>query len=130
MTSYQLTGGSKADTGTLNWDANGTLGSLQIVDGWNTADNETCAYIYDDLSRLTSDQCPSIWEQTYGYDQYDNLNQFGNDPFTFTYNAANNHYSTVGVTYDGANASTGDPGSDIEIYNFGLDPLSKTGFIH
>ena len=100
MTSYQLTGGSKTVTGTLNWNANRTLGSLQIVDGWNTADNETCTFIYDDLSRLTSDQCGSIWAQTYSYGIYDNLNQFGNDPFTFTYNAANNHYSTSGVTYD------------------------------
>ena len=100
MTSYQLTGGGKNATGTVNWNANRTLGSLQIVDGWNTADNETCAYIYDDLSRSTSDGCGSLWAQTYGYDIYDNLNQFGSRPFTFTYNAANNHYCTAGVTYD------------------------------
>jgi hypothetical protein len=36
----------------------------------------------------------------------------------------------LGVNYDTANASTGDPGSDIEIYNFGLDPLSKITYIY
>jgi RHS repeat-associated protein len=31
---------------------------------------------------------------------YDNLKQFGSDPFTYTYNTANNQYSTSGVAYD------------------------------
>lgn len=123
MTSYQLTGGSKSDSGTLTWNANRTLGSLQIVDGWNTADNETCTYIYDDLSRLTSDQCGSVWAQTYGYDMYDNMNQFGNDPFTFTYNPANNHYSTTGVTYDADGDLTYD-GVNAYTYN-GQDKLQN-----
>jgi RHS repeat-associated protein len=101
MTKSQFTVGSKSVVGTLNWNGNETLGTLQIQDGFNSANSQTCTYIYDDIARLTSDQCGPIWEQTYGYDQYDNLNQFGNDPFTFTYNASTNHYNTVGVTYDG-----------------------------
>jgi RHS repeat-associated protein len=100
MTSYQFSVNSVLNTGTLNWNANGTLGSLQIVDGFYAADNETCTFIYDDLRRLTSDQCGTPWAQTYSYDIYNNLNQFGSDPFTYTYNPANNHYSTSGVTYD------------------------------
>jgi RHS repeat-associated protein len=98
--SYQFTVGSASNTGTLNWNTNETLGSLVIADGFNSADNETCTYIYDDVARLTSDQCGTPWAQTYGYDMFDNLNQFGSSPFTYTYYAANNHYSTSGVTYD------------------------------
>jgi len=100
LASYQFSVGSSSNTGTVNWNTNETLGSLVIADGFNSADNETCNFIYDDLSRLTSDQCGTPWAQTYSYDMYDNLNQFGSDPFTYTYNPANNHYSTSGVTYD------------------------------
>jgi hypothetical protein len=67
-TSYQFTVGSASNTGTVNWNTNGTVGSLVIADGFNSADNETCDFIYDDLSRLTSDQCGTPWAQAYSYD--------------------------------------------------------------
>jgi RHS repeat-associated protein len=100
MKTFQFFVGSANSLNTLNWNTNGSLGSLNIVDGFYSSNSQTCAYIYDDLARLTSDQCGTPWAQTYSYDMYDNMNQFGSQPFTYTYNAANNHYSTSGVTYD------------------------------
>ena len=100
MKTFQFFVGSANSLNTLNWNTNGSLGSLNIVDGFYSSNSQTCAFIYDDLKRLTSDQCGTPWAQTYSYDIYDNMNEFGSQPFTYTYNAANNHYSTASVTYD------------------------------
>jgi RHS repeat-associated protein len=116
MTNFQFNVGTKNAAGTLNWNPNGTLGSLAMVDGFNSINTQTCTYLYDDVTRLVSDQCGSPWAQTFSYDQYDNLNQFGNDPFTFTYDLTTNRYSVTGVTYDASGDLTYD-GTNTYTYN-------------
>jgi RHS repeat-associated protein len=102
MSQYQFFVGSQNNKGVLNWNANGTLGSLQITDGFNPADTQTCQFGYDDVERITGDNCGSVWSQTYSYDQYDNLTKSGNASFACTgcYNPANNQFQTLGATYD------------------------------
>jgi len=71
-------------TGTLTWNANGTLGQLAIVDGFNAGGTQTCNFNpsvapgtgYDDLGRLVGVDCGSgQWGQTFSYDIYDNLSK-------------------------------------------------------
>ncbi len=101
-------------TGTLSWNANGTLNGLTVVDGINAgADSETCSYTnssgtgYDEFSRLLGVNCVNgstkVWGQNFTYDQYDNLSksvQTGYPGVNWlpTYNTANNQYSAA--TYD------------------------------
>jgi len=102
MSQHQFFVGSQNNKGVLNWNANGSLGSLQITDGFNSADTQTCQFGYDDVARLTGDKCGSVWSQTYSYDQYDNLTKSGSASFACAgcYNPANNQFQTLGTTYD------------------------------
>ena len=103
-------------TGTPNWNQNGTLRGLTIVDGINTGapDSEVCAYGdathpgYDEIGRLLKVDCwngaTAVWGQDYTYGgAYDNLSKTvpsGQTGTTWTpsYNSANNQYSSA--TYD------------------------------
>jgi len=102
MSQYQFFVGSQNNKGVLNWNANGSLGSLQITDGFHSADTHTCQFGYDDAARLTGDNCGSVWSQTYSYDQYDNLTKNGSLSYACSgcYNPANNQFKTLGTTYD------------------------------
>src|SRR5437879_6749173 len=86
MNNYTFTVGStpKSQVGTLNWNANGTLQSLQITDGFNSGGAHTCNYKYDELARLgqfntggtpvTNVDCgASVWQQAFQFDAFDNL---------------------------------------------------------
>lgn len=108
MNSFQFNVGTKNLLGTLNWSTNGTLGSLAVVDGFSSLNTQTCVFSYDDVARLVADNCGSVWSQTYQYDQYDNLNQFGNQPWTAPYYAGNNHYNLTGTSYDASGNLTSD----------------------
>jgi hypothetical protein len=57
MTQWSSTPGSKTQTGTLTWNANGTLQTLQITDNANSANAQTCSNLYDDLERMSSNSC-------------------------------------------------------------------------
>ena len=106
-------GNTGSETGTLTWNANGTLRQLAIVDGFNSAGTQTCTFGtstvmgYDDLGRLLSDNCGSVWAQTFSYDQYNNITKSGSISWNPGYNAANNHYST-GASYDNSGNLTYD----------------------
>ena len=108
MTQYQLYVGSANTKGVLTWNANGTLGSLAITDGFNAGGSQTCAFSYDDVARLTSDNCGSVWAQTFSYDQYDNLTKSGSSSWNPGYNDTKNQYSSIGATYDGSGNITYD----------------------
>jgi RHS repeat-associated protein len=100
MSQYQFYVGSSNTKGVLNWSANGTLGSLAITDGFNAGGTQTCTFAYDDVSRLTGDSCTnSGWNQTFSYDQYDNLTKSGNSAWNPGYNTKN-QFSGIGATYD------------------------------
>jgi hypothetical protein len=57
MKTFEFEVGSSNLTGTLTWNANGTLSQSQIVDGFNLGGSQVCAFGYDDLSRLLTDAC-------------------------------------------------------------------------
>jgi RHS repeat-associated protein len=100
MQTYKFTVNGVSDAGTLTWNNNGTLKQLAIVDGFNSGGTQTCTFGYDDLARLTSDNCGAVWSQTFSYDQYGNLTKSGSITWAPGYNSANNEYSSIGATYD------------------------------
>ncbi len=84
ITDYQFNVGSpaKQDWGHLNWNQNGTLGSLAITDPLNTTNSQTCTYTYDDLGRLASKNpatpnivCGTKWSQTISLDAFGNISK-------------------------------------------------------
>jgi len=114
MTNWTFQVGTTAsETGALTWNANGTLRQLAIVDGFNSGGSQTCTFGtssvmgYDDIGRLLSDNCGSVWAQTFSYDLYDNLTKSGSISWNPGYNPANNHYST-GASYDNSGNLKGD----------------------
>ena len=52
MTQWKSTSGATSQTGNLTWNANGTLGQVQVTEGFNTANSKTCGYTYDGITRL------------------------------------------------------------------------------
>ena len=132
---FQVGTTPRQETGALSWNANGTLGQLAIVDGFNSGGTQTCNFNptnatgtgYDDLGRLIGVDCGSGgWGQTFSYDQYDNLTKAvisGRIGTTFNpgYNSANNRFaSAFGATYD----SNGDLTYDT-FHNYEWDGFSK-----
>ncbi len=114
MTQWQSKNtGSSSQTGSLTWNANGTLRQMTIVDTYNSGDNQTCLYGYDDLSRLLSANCSPTWSQTFSYDTMGNISKSGNVIYNPGYNANNraltSTYDSAGNTLnDGANVYTYD----------------------
>jgi RHS repeat-associated protein len=110
-TKYQFNVNGQSDTGTLTWNANGSLNQLAITDALSSADSQTCTYAHDDLSRIASVNCgSSTWQQNFGYDAFGNITKTvptggtGNS-FQPTYNSATNHFSSIPgttVSYDAA----------------------------
>ena len=65
MKSYTYTVNSQSVTGSLTWNANGTLSSLLITDTFNAANMQNCTYSHDDLVRIASVNCgASTWHRT------------------------------------------------------------------
>ena len=114
MQSYTFTVGStpKSTAGNLTWNANGTLRSLAITDGFNSAGTHTCNYGdpssqgYDDIGRIAKVDCgASVWQQNFSYDAFDNLTKIvpgGGTGISWMpgYNQTNNHYALAGTNYD------------------------------
>ena len=110
---YKYSIGSPAQSvvGNLTWNANSTLQKLVITDPFNSPNNQTCNYSYDDLRRLTSGNCGSVESQTFGYDPFGNLTKTGNPGQSFqpvykdpnTGQTTNKYVSIPGTTvqYDG-----------------------------
>lgn len=90
MTQYKFNMGTgpQSQTGALTWNANGTLQQMQITDQINTANSQTCTYGHDDLTRITSANCGSVWAQTFGLDPFGNLSKSGTASFQPTYTGA------------------------------------------
>lgn len=108
MTQYQFNIGSQSFVGKLTWNANSTLASQQIIDPFNSADNQTCNSAHDDMIRIASVNCGSVWSQTFTYDAFGNISKSGSATFAASYNPATNRISSVGgftPTYD-ANGNT------------------------
>jgi RHS repeat-associated protein len=102
MTQYKETINGSATSGTLTWNANGTLQKNVIVDPFNSANGQTCTYGYDDLARVNSVACGTPWSQTFTYDAFGNLTKSGSLNWQPGYSAANNRYTLGGTSYDAA----------------------------
>lgn len=103
-TKYSFVVNGASDTGTLSWNANGTLGSYAISDSLpGTSDSQSCSYSYDDLARSAGVSCGSKGSQTFTYDVFGNIsktaNGFGLSFQPSGYNAANQPVG-VGMSFD------------------------------
>ena len=115
MTQYKFFVGAQNVTGNLTWNANGTLENLAITDGLNSLDRQTCNYGYDDLTRIASANCGSVWNQSFAFDPFGNITKSGSSSFQAGYVLAdgttnNRIQSLPGVTptYDSNGNLTGD----------------------
>ena len=117
MKSYTYTVNSQSVTGSLTWNANGTLSSLLITDPFNAANMQNCTYSHDDLVRIASVNCgASTWQQNFTYDPFGNITKTvptggTGISFTPTYDETTNHISSIpggSITYD----ANGDVTSD------------------
>ena len=107
MSSYQFNIGSNAVARQLTGNPNGTLQQLAITDPFISSDQQTCNYTYDDLARLHTAGCGSVWSQTFSPDPFGNLSKSGTVTFQPTYNTATNRTSSIG-SYDANGNLTSD----------------------
>jgi RHS repeat-associated protein len=108
MTKYTFSVNGQSMVGTLGWNQNGTLGSLNTSDPWNSGDNGNCTYTYDDLSRIASVSNCSGWAQTFTYDPFGNITKSGSISWQPGYDPATNHYQLAGTHYDNNGNVTAD----------------------
>ena len=115
MTQYNFSVGGKNVTGMLNWNANGSLGSLAINDAWNASDAQTCSYTHDDLARIASVNCGySLWAQNFGYDAFGNITKTvptgaTGQAFSPGYSSTTNQFTSLsGLAYDANGRLTND----------------------
>jgi hypothetical protein len=95
MTQYSFNVNSQSETGTLTWNANGTLGQLAITDPFYSADNQTCTNTYDALARISSNSCTSSgWAQTFSYDAFGNISKSGSISWQPNYNNVADQYQS------------------------------------
>ena len=120
MTQYKFTVNGISLSSNLGWNANATLQTQNITDGFYSADTQNCSYVYDDITRLTGANCGSAAAQLFAYDPFGNVDKSGS-PFAFgpTYSTATNRISCIGgsgpsctggfvPTYDGNGNVTND----------------------
>jgi hypothetical protein len=65
-------------------------------------DNQTCTNTYDDLARLSGNNCGNVWAQTFSYDAFGNVSKSGSISWQPNYTNAANQYlgGWNGVSYD------------------------------
>ena len=73
MTQFSFNVNGTAETGTLTWNANGTVGNLNVNDPFGS-NGQNCNFGYDDEGRLSS-ACGT----SYGYDPFGNISGYGLD---------------------------------------------------
>lgn len=101
-------------SGALTWNPNGTLKKLIITDPVNSANAQTCTYLYDDLVRIGAPpgstghgvNCgASVWQQDFSYDPFGNITKSvptGGTGISWQpgYSTTTNHYTLSGTSYD------------------------------
>jgi len=113
LTQYKFNMNTLSVTGNLTWNASGSLKTLSITDQVNTANSQTCNYTYDNLARVKTANCGTIWNQTFNPDAFGNLTKTATVGISFlpTYSLSTNHYQSVsGCTpsYDANGFATND----------------------
>jgi len=154
MTQYLFsvgTGSNNTDYASLTWNPNGTLKQLAITDKFNSSDTQTCNTAHDDLVRITSFNCGSIFNESYAYssDYAGNVIKSGTISFAPGYNPANNqflspytyaptgnmlHDGTLGNTYawdsEGALYSVNGQAFVNDAFNRNVEPNSATDILY
>jgi hypothetical protein len=77
MTQYKYTVNGSSMVGNLTWNANGSLKTLAITDPFNSSNRQTCNYAYDNLARIATANCGSIWNETFAFDAFGNIQKTG-----------------------------------------------------
>ena len=90
MTQYKFTVTGSSLVGNLQWNPNGTLQQNAITDPFNGSNQQTCNYTYDDLARLASANCGSIWSQLFSPDPFGNVRKSGTITFQPGFNTSTN----------------------------------------
>lgn len=111
MTQYSFNVNGSSVAGALTWNPISTLTKLVITDPFNSSNAQTCTYSHDDLVRIASDNCGSIWSQTFSYDAFGNISKSGTVSFQPTYSSSTNHMTLIGSstpTYDANGNVTND----------------------
>ncbi len=85
VTQYAFDVNSQSVVGNLNWNSLGTLGTLGVTDPFYSGGNQSCSYSHDDLSRIATVNCGSVWSQTFSYDAFGNIIKSGSMSFAPTY---------------------------------------------
>ncbi len=100
MWTYAFSVNGATDTGKLTWNTNRTLAQLAITDNIpGTSDTQSCSYQYDDVQRVSSSTCGSIWTQNFSYDSFGNITKSGSLTFSPTYSPTTNQFTSIpGVT--------------------------------
>lgn len=137
MNTWQSSFNGNTQTGTLSWNTNGTLQTLQISDNANPSNTQNCGqpgvsagYTYDDVGRLASVNCGAIGGQTFAYDPYGNITKtangigvsFTNGPYD---GGLNNHMN--GLSYDGMGNVTQDNLGNSYTYDAEGRPVMAAG---
>ncbi len=105
ITQYQFTVNGQSLIGALTWNANHTLSSQNITDPFFTSDTQNCSYSHDDLTRLASVNCGSIWSQTFSYDAFGNISKSGTYSFQPVYKDTNGNTTNRFVSIPGTTVS-------------------------
>lgn len=101
MTGYSAALNGGTISGSLTWNANGSLNQFVVADPFNSDDAQTCTYGADDLSRIASVSCGSTWAQTFSYDPFGNITKNGSVSWVPGYTTSTNQYASgSGATYD------------------------------
>lgn len=99
MTLYKYTISNSSMQSSLTWNPNGTLKQLAITDGFFAGGTQTCNNTYNELAQLVSNNCGSVWSQTFTYDPFNNITKSGSSQWMPGYSQTNNRYQN-GSTYD------------------------------
>jgi RHS repeat-associated protein len=89
-------------SGALTLNANGSIHSMSISDSGDSSRNQSCVYSADDLNRLSSANCGSLWSQTFAYDPFGNIAKSANGGITYGAGYGANNQVTGGTiaSYD------------------------------
>lgn len=124
---YSMGATPKTDSGTLNWNNNGTLSSLTITDQINSLNTQSCNYTHDALGRIASANCgTTIFNQNFSYDPFGNITKTVPGGSTGTafqpgYDTTTNRINTTPFTYNGSN---GDLTADSS-HSYGWDTKNR-----
>jgi RHS repeat-associated protein len=72
---------------------------LVVTDPFNSLNAQTCNYAHDDLVRIASANCGSVWSQTFSYDAFGNIDKSGSSSFGPTYSYLTNRMTQIGSSY-------------------------------